>query len=511
MTHQAAADALNGLPTEDETMLDADEADEEIPEDADAAMDSGDDDTNPTDQGLTLQNDSIAHFDAHSGNSIFCIAQHPLHPSIIATGGGENDEDKEEGFGFVFDVGAASQSQPQQAQNTEREGIKPLQRLAHHTDSITSIAFTLPGGAYLCTAGMDGRLAAYAHVKGANPPYAHLSTVQEVEETTFLSPCPHPDHPNTIALGAVDGSIWVYTIDASDKANPLQILQTYYIHTGRAEAGAWTPDGKLLATVSEDGSLYVWDVFGEAAASGLVSGGQQYVVGLTAEDERFKVEGGLFSVAISPNGAYVAVGGAEGQIRVVGLPRFSDAGANTSKSGAGAKSKSGGSKQAAEKTSAGQAGAILASLGVQSNSVETLSFAAAPLTLLASGSTDGSIVVFDTSKNFAVRRKIDPQSGPSEVGEDGDAITQVQFVNGGAKGGDRNWLLTSCGFDGVVRRWDLRSARGSGLVGEWRGHRGDGEGGYVQGFVQGLNDGRRVVTAGDDGVSLLFDMDNVPA
>lgn len=66
-------------------------------------------------------------------------------------------------------------------------------------------------------------------------------------------------------------------------------------------------------------------------------------------------------------------------------------------------------------------------------------------------------------------------------------------------------MLTTCGLDGAVRRWDTRggtAASGQGLVGEWRGHRGKGEGGGVLGFVQR---GARIVTAGDDGVSLVFD------
>jgi ribosome assembly protein SQT1 len=61
-------------------------------------------------------------------------------------------------------------------------------------------------------------------------------------------------------------------------------------------------------------------------------------------------------------------------------------------------------------------------------------------------------------------------------------------------------------MDGVVRRWDTRGGTGianSGFVREWKGHRGDGEGGGVLGFVEG--DGTRIVTAGDDGISLVFE------
>ena len=65
-------------------------------------------------------------------------------------------------------------------------------------------------------------------------------------------------------------------------------------------------------------------------------------------------------------------------------------------------------------------------------------------------------------------------------------------------------MLTSCGMDGVVRRWDARGGLASGemgLVREWKGHRG-GEGGGVLGFVQ---HGKRIVTAGDDALSLIFE------
>ena len=59
-------------------------------------------------------------------------------------------------------------------------------------------------------------------------------------------------------------------------------------------------------------------------------------------------------------------------------------------------------------------------------------------------------------------------------------------------------MLTSAGYDGVLKRWDARggtAAAGKGLVGEWKGHRGGGEGGGIMAFVQGA--GEAVVTAGE--------------
>lgn len=489
------------LPQEEDAMLDANEAAEEIPSDPDQLMDSDPEDAE--EQEIQLQNDSIAHFDHHT-DSIFCISQHPRDPSIVATGSGDDTA-------YVFSAEVPSPLLPPSYESnpkTSRESIVPMEKLTGHTDSVNAITFTLPQGAYLCTAGLDGRLRVYntpfpTSLTDAN--YTFLAEAQEVPEINFLISCPHPSYPNTLALGASDGSVWVYTIDSSDAVSPLQVQQAYYLHTASCTAGAWTPDGKMLATVSEDGSLYVWDPFGEAATLGVTAqGAGQAVIGLTAADQRFEVEGGLYSIAIAPSGAFVVVGGANGMIRVVGLPLLSSSSVTTignaakSQTGSSAKSKAAGGKRnptSSVESSAGQAGQILASLQAQTDGIETLAFSAPPLTLLAAGSVDGSIALFDTAHRFAVRRHI-------RDAHDEYAVVKVEFVREQGKG----WLLLSCGMDGVVRKWDTRggtAASRMGLVGEWKGHRGEGEGGGVLGFVQG--EGGRIVTAGDDGVSLVFD------
>ena len=470
--------------------LDPDEAGEVVPDDPDHPMDSdGEDDGAEVE--IPLQNDSIAHFDLHK-DSIFAVAQHPLKPSIMATGGGDDTT-------FIYSTDHPSPVLSKGLESNPESGrspLEPIAKLTGHSDSINALTFTLPHGDYLLTGGLDGKLRAHA-ATGAS--YPLVAEAQEVPEINFLIPCPHHSYPNTVALGALDGSVWIYTIESADKASPLQILQTYFLHTESCTAGFWSADGNLLATVSEDGSLYVWDVFGEAAAAGVVgSAGSQAVVGLTAEDQRFAVEGGLYSVAVSPTSSFVVAGGAGGRIQVVGLPRLGSKSVSATKGvrGEGSKSKSGGGKRdwGAEVAKSGQSGQILATLQAQSDGVETLAFSTAPLTLLAAGSVDGSIVLFDTAHRFAVRRHI------REAHEE-YAVVKVEFAPA-----PNGHFLTSCGLDGVVRRWDTRgrtAANGHGLVKEWRGHRGGGEGGGVLGFAQG--GGKKIVTAGDDGVSLVFD------
>jgi ribosome assembly protein SQT1 len=503
---------------EEDDMLDAAEAAEEIEAEEDHPMD-GEDEDNEADEGMEteidLTNDSAAYFDAHT-DSLFAVAAHPIDPSIIATGSGDDST-------YVFSTAevtipdgpvlpASYESNP--TPKTPRDSIKPIAHLTGHTDSISALTFALPDGAFFVTAGLDGKI----RVHDTHKDYKLLGEAQEVEEIAWLSPCPHPQHPNTFAFGANDGSVWVYTIEPESNA-PLSIVQTYYQHAAPSTAGAWSPSGTLLASVAEDSSLYVYDPFGEAAAAGVKSTSGQAVVALTGEDQRFAVEGGLYSVAIAPSGAFLATGGASGIIRIVGLPLLpstSDA-TKGQKSGPGSRQKGGGAKQASGPPGAvtGQPGAILASLQAQTDGVETLAFAPAPLTLLAAGSVDGSVALFDCARRFAVRRLIRDAHGEDAVVQVSWSATTATATPGlsgtgnasaaAAATSDAPWLLTSAGMDGVLRRWDARggtAAAGMGLMKEWRGHRGGGEGGGVMGFVEG---GGKIVSAGDDGIALVFD------
>ncbi|EFY96125.2 ribosome biogenesis protein Sqt1 [Metarhizium robertsii ARSEF 23] len=346
----------------DDDLLDVEDAAEEIENSGDdIAMDS---DAEDEEEEVLLQNDSIAYFDLPQ-DSLFTIAQHPLHPSLVAVGGSAGPEDDAPGAGWLFDTSAAA-SRPvlpasyasNPAETPKSTQLDSLFALEGHTDSINTLAWTLPRGEFLVSGGLDGRMKVWkADVRPGTVDMKLVGEAQEVEEVNWISACPSPNHPNTIALGASDGSVWVYTIDAGDASNPLQIVQSYFLHTAPCTAGAWTPDGHLLATVSEDSSLYVWDVWGEAAARNITSENGMTVVSLTGEDQRFEVEGGLYSIAIDPRGSFVAAGGAGGAVKVVSLPRLSPASSQQR------------GKSPADATAGGQ---ILASLHTQGDSVESL-------------------------------------------------------------------------------------------------------------------------------------------
>ncbi|KAJ5573565.1 uncharacterized protein N7459_007992 [Penicillium hispanicum] len=500
---------------DEDVYVGADEAEEIFQRDEDHPMESDgeDEDQNMAfEEQITFQNDSAAHFDSHS-DSVFCVAQHPVHNNIVLTGAGDD-------IAYIFDSTPGErpllpQSYESNPQPRERDSLKPLAKLAGHTDTVNAVAFTEPAGEYAVTAGLDGKLRAWrdSTPQKTGLAWEFVAEAQEVEEINWVAVCPYQqgseEKRNVVALGANDGSSWVFRIDHTDSAQPISIIQSFFQHTASCTAGAWTPDGNLLATVSEDGSFYVYDVFGAAAAAGISgSPGTNAVVGLTAEDQRFAVDGGLYSVAVSPGGGIAAVGGAEGHIKVVGLPRLAT-GPQAAKGKAGA--------QAA---TASAAGTILAALQTQTDGIETLSFSQPPLTLLAAGSVDGSIALYDAAHRFAVRRHI-------KEAHEGSAVVKVEFLQSrapiaaprpgalasAAAGQGRSWLLTSVGLDGVVRRWDARggtAAAAQGLMKEWKGHLGateneDGEqAGGIMGFVQGF-EGKRIVTAGDDGISLVFE------
>ncbi|TGZ84030.1 WD40 repeat-like protein [Ascodesmis nigricans] len=413
-----------------EDLLDVNEAEEIIEDDGDHPMDEpSDDEDNDGDQEVQLENDASGYFDSHT-DSIFTIATHPQEPTLHITGGGDD-------VGYIF------RSIPKQGDDGQVHpfACTQIQQLPKHADSITAAAFTA-SGAYAITAGLDGAVHVFkAPVGNANGQWQQTARIQEVEEIVWMAPAPLGD---AFALGALDGSVWIYDIEAS--GTPV-IRHVFNIFSVSCTAGAWSKDGTLLAATSEDGGLHVWH-----------TGTGEVIVTLDTSDARFVVESGLFSVGISPSGAALVIGGGEGELRVIALR--------------------------------GDArGKLIASLKPHTESVESIAFHPS-VPVVATASVDGTIAILDPTKAWAVRGTL---SGHQE------AVVKVEWVPDCGQ----EWLLTSCGVDGTVRRWDARLGT---ELGVWRGHLGgnqdEGEGG-VLGFVQTRD---RVVTAGDDHVALVFDV-----
>jgi ribosome assembly protein SQT1 len=163
-------------------------------------------------------------------------------------------------------------------------------------------------------------------------------------------------------------------------------------------------------------------------------------------DARFDA-GVLTALAINPTSTVVAVGGTEGLIKLLNLTN----------------------------------GNILATLGANTgDSIETLVWAT-NLPLLAAGSVDGRIYLYDT-QSYRLRNTLSHD----------DAVTAMVLPVG-------SFELTSTSIDKSVRRWDIRTGQ---EIARRTGHH--------DAIVGGLalsKDGKRAVTGGDDTVALVWGFD----
>jgi len=151
------------------------------------------------------------------------------------------------------------------------------------------------------------------------------------------------------------------------------------------------------------------------------------------------------SLAINPASTVVAVGGTEGLIKLLNL--FN--------------------------------GNILASLGAKTgDSIESLAWSTT-LPLLAAGSVDGKIYLYDT-QSYRLRNILSHD----------DAVTGIVLPQG-------SFELTSTSIDKSVRRWDIRT--GTELA------RRTGHQDAIVGGVAVSKDGKKAVTGGDDSVALVWE------
>jgi ribosome assembly protein SQT1 len=160
-------------------------------------------------------------------------------------------------------------------------------------------------------------------------------------------------------------------------------------------------------------------------------------------DARFDA-GPLTSLAINPSSTVVAVGGTDGLIKLLNLSN----------------------------------GNILASLGAKTgDSIESLVWSST-LPLLAAGSVDGRIYLYDT-QSYRLRNTLSHD----------DAVTAMVLPGG-------SFELTSTSIDKSVRRWDIRTGQETAR-----------RTGHQDSIVGGLavsKDGKKAITGGDDTVALVW-------
>lgn len=319
--------------------------------------------------------------------------------------------------------------------------------LETHTESVIAGGFSCDGN-FLVTADMTGKVVVHASQKGGSR-WKLVSEIQEVEEVIWLK-C-HPTIPGILAFGATDGSVWCYQIHQNNGS--LEQLMSGFAHQEDCTAGEFINvdqgDNVLqLVSAATDGTIIGWNGF---------TGQQLFKV---SKDELKGLETPWVTLSAAPptgNAAVVACGSNNGVLALIN----------------------------------GNNGSVLhlsAVMELQPEqddimaSVETIAWSKI-LPVMAVGLVCGNVLIYDTT-TWRVRHKISLE----------DAITKILF--------DNENLFVSC-INGRVYQFDSRS----------------GEEKYVcLGHNMGVLDfmlvkkddenSTRLITAGDEGVSLVFDIPN---
>lgn len=296
-------------------------------------------------------------------------------------------------------------------------------------------------GEMVSTGGMDGRVRVWRRVG-----------TDDYRAWEFLNELQGPDevmwlrwHPKGTVLlaGSNDSTVWLWQLPSGNT------MQVFAGHTGPVQCGDFTPDGKHIITACDNNTLIYWDPRSPTP-----------LFKLTRQDARFDL-GGITSLAVNPASTVAVVGGANGSVRVVSLSK----------------------------------GEVLSALGghTEENSVEAIVFVnivgaadgssasvgSAGAGTVVTGATDGKVCIWDLS-TYRLRTTLEHK----------DAVTSLLVHP------TKPHLVISSSADHTLRTWD---ARAGALVREHKGHQE-----LINGAALGSN-GEIVVSAGDDGVCLVFD------
>lgn len=177
-------------------------------------------------------------FSGHN-DSVYCIAVHPLDPSLIITGGGDD-----KGFLWRFD--------------TEDHRIVDQIELSGHSDTVTSVGFNF-NGLLMLTGSYDGSIQIWRIMDRKDK--LNVSKVlligdgpEDIEWATW-----HPKG-NCVVAGSKDSTVWMWLVthNSSDEYQS-QCIQVFAGHEGEVTCGDFTADGKHVVTGSVDGTVRIWN------------------------------------------------------------------------------------------------------------------------------------------------------------------------------------------------------------------------------------------------------------
>ncbi|KAL0955021.1 hypothetical protein HGRIS_003940 [Hohenbuehelia grisea] len=329
-----------------------------------------------------------------------------------------------------------------------------LVKLTGHTDSVTGANFS-PDGELVATGGMDGKVRVWRRVKTG----ARAGKGKEASAAA--------EGKGKEAETDEDWKHWEFLTELQ---GPDEVMWV-----------KWHPKGNVLLVGSNDGTAWMWQlpsgttmqVFaghsgsvqcGEFTPDGkrvvtACAGGDLIVWDPRSPTPVFKLsEGnsrlstdGVTSLGINPASTIAVVGGANGAVHLVGLAK-------------------------------GEVIATLSAGHTPGESIEAIAFtnfSGGGSGALLTGASDGIICVWDlTTMRLRSSFKHD------------DTVTSLIAVPA-----PKNYLVVSACADGSLRTWDARTGS---LVREHNGHQG-----AVLSFALAL-DGTTIVSAGDDGVCLVF-------
>ncbi|EIW68059.1 hypothetical protein TREMEDRAFT_40147 [Tremella mesenterica DSM 1558] len=378
-----------------------------------------------------------------SGQSVFTISVHPLFPSPpLAISGGEDD------LGYIF-----CPLPPSSTTDINSETFPPI-KLTGHTDSVVAVGWS-HDGEMVATGGMDGRVRVWRRVgKDGWKIWEFLTSLETGSEVVWLQW--HPKGP-VLAVGCEDAQVWMFNLPSG------QTMAVLSSHTLSSTAGLFPNPAKSLLTSSLDSSLILWDPRSPTPIW------KTSIFVPPNSPELDPAIHGITSLAVSPNGQIAAVGGAAGGVRLVNLAK----------------------------------GNVLNTLvgHAEGESVEALQFidlfqgaGGGKGVVLISGGTDGKGFVWDVNTG-RVRAEIQHE----------EPITSLA-----PHPPPKVHLITSASADSTLKTWDVRTGV---LVAEHKGHAGVVNGVCVapapvpapsSDSPDESVDSQVVVSAGDDGVSLIW-------
>ncbi|CCD23205.1 Sqt1p NDAI_0B01710 [Naumovozyma dairenensis CBS 421] len=331
--------------------------------------------------------------------------------------------------------------------------------LQGHTESVIASGFTMDGK-FLITGDMNGKILLHKSNKSGSQ-WKQVSQLQEVDEVVWLK-C-HPTVPGIFAFGAADGSVWCYQINdnGSDDVS-LEQLMSGFAHQQDCTMGEFinldkAANGESLELIScsLDSSIVGWNCFT----------GQQLFKITPAELKGLQAPWVSLSLAPSSltngNSGIIAAGANNGVLAII----------NCNNNGAILQL----STVIELKPEQEELDASIESIAWSQN-----------FPLMALGLVSGEILLYDTT-TWRVRHKFVLD----------DSITKLIF--------DNNDLFASC-INGKVYQYDSKTGQEKFVC---TGHN-MGVLDFVlikpqQNSTTGL---RRLVTAGDEGVSLVFEVPN---